>query len=120
MTGPVKEDVAAPKAGRRHLRQINGLRMVGIVDSLLTPIQKLIAAILPDFIEQELDDPEVRERIVKAVDKALVSGYPEAKLIPENIRQQIIRKLLDIMLDDILLPDPPPGPVPQSIPQPKD
>jgi hypothetical protein len=45
----------------------------------------------------------VREIIVAAVDKALVAQFPAAAFIPGNLRQSIIRKQLDMIIDDIVL-----------------
>lgn len=84
---------------------LNPLALVGIVDSLLAPIQRLIALVLPDFIEKDLKDPRVRKLIVTAVDRLLVKQYPEAKLVPAARRKEIISAVLDIMLDKILLAD---------------
>jgi hypothetical protein len=72
--------------------------------TLLAPIQEILAATLPDFIEERLDDDDVRERIVSAVDAALVSQQPVARAIPDAVRRRIIRRLLDLALDEILLP----------------
>jgi hypothetical protein len=74
-----------------------------LIDQLLEPIQKVIRTILPDFAEKDLKDPEVREIIVAAVDKALVAQFPAAAFIPANLRQSIIRKQLDMIIDDIVL-----------------
>jgi len=79
------------------------VRLVGIADALLIPIQKVIALVLPDFLENQLDKEEVREKIVVAVDKQLISAYPEARLVPEAMRKRLIRRTLDMMLDEILL-----------------
>jgi hypothetical protein len=85
------------------MKTINPLNVLGIVDGLLTPIQRIISEVLPDFIQDALEDDAVRDKIVEAVDKQLIKQYPAARLIPEKRRRRIIRKILDIMLDDILL-----------------
>jgi hypothetical protein len=79
------------------------LSRLKLIDQLLEPIQKLIRTILPDFVEKDLKDPEVRDLIVAAVDKALVAQFPVAGLIPADLRQSIIRKQLDLIIDDIVL-----------------
>jgi hypothetical protein len=79
------------------------LSRLELVDQLLQPIQKLIRTILPNFVEKDLKDPEVREIIVAAVDKALVAQFPAAAFVPANLRQSIIRKQLDMIIDDIVL-----------------
>jgi hypothetical protein len=78
------------------------LSRLGLIDQLLEPIQRLIRTILPEFAEKNLRDPKVRELVVTAVDKALVAQFPAAAFIPANLRQSIIRKQLDIILDDIV------------------
>jgi len=84
---------------------VDPLRLIGIAETIVDPIQRIFARVLPDFIEERLDDPEVRERIVAEADKALVKEVPGAGLTPDDIRKKIIRRLLDVVLDDILLPD---------------
>lgn len=79
------------------------LSRLELIDQLLAPIQKLIRTILPDFVEKDLRDPEVREIVVAAVDKALVAQFHAAAFIPANFRKSIIRKQLDLIIDDIVL-----------------
>jgi hypothetical protein len=79
------------------------LSRLKLIDQLLDPIQKLIRTILPDFVEKDLKDPEVRDVIVAAVDKALVAQFPAAGFVPANLRQSIIRNQLDIIVDDFVL-----------------
>jgi hypothetical protein len=83
----------------------NPLKLDGIVDGLLTRIHKVIAAVLPDFIEKDPKDPAVCTQIVRVADTILVKQYPEARSVPKDTRQRIIRKVLEIMLDEILLPE---------------
>ncbi|HUF63477.1 MAG TPA: hypothetical protein VMN36_15480 [Verrucomicrobiales bacterium] len=84
---------------------INPFKILGIIDSLLIPIQRAISAVLPDFVEASLDDPATRQRLVEAADDALISSHPEARLVPEPARRRLIAKFVDILLDDIALPD---------------
>jgi hypothetical protein len=79
------------------------LSRLDLIDQLLEPIQKLIRTILPNFVEKDLKDPEVREMVAAAVDKALVAQFPAAGFIPADLRQSIIRKQLDLIIDDIVL-----------------
>ena len=74
-----------------------------LIERLLEPIQQLIRKLLPDFAEENLQKPEVRETIVAAVDTALVTNYPFAGAIPASLRRRIIRKQLDMIIDDIVL-----------------
>ena len=74
-----------------------------LIERLIDPIQQLIRKLLPDFAEENLQKPEVRETIVAAVDTALVTNYPVASAIPASLRRRIIRKQLDKIMDDIVL-----------------
>ena len=74
-----------------------------LIERLIDPIQQLIRKLLPDFAEEYLQKPEVRETIVAAVDTALVTNYPVAGAIPASLRRRIIRKQLDMIIDDIVL-----------------
>ena len=82
-------------------------KFIGIIDGLLIPIHRVIALVLPDFLERDLKDPKVRNQIVVLADEGLVRQYPEAKVIPKATRERLIRKLLNITLDDVLLPEQP-------------
>jgi hypothetical protein len=74
-----------------------------LIERLIDPIQQLIRKLLPDFAEENLEKPEVREAIVMAVDTALVTNYPVAGAIPASLRRRIIRKQVDMIIDDIVL-----------------
>ena len=87
------------------MRTLNPLKLIGTLDAILPAVQQVIGAVLPDFLHENLKDPEVRNQIVLVADQVLVKKYPQAKLIPEATRQRIIRKTLDMVLDDLLLPD---------------
>ena len=79
------------------------LSRIILIERLIDPIQQLIRKVLPDFAEENLERPEVRERIVAAIDAALVTNYPVAGAIPASLRRRIIRKQLDMIIDDIVL-----------------
>jgi hypothetical protein len=72
---------------------------------LIGHIQNAISAVLPDFIEKNLKDPEVRKAIVRAADAILLTKYPAAALIPSELRQTIIEKQLEIAINVLLGPD---------------
>ena len=76
-----------------------------ILRHLLMPIQTILARIVPDHLEKALHQESVREAIVTLADQALVSAQPTARLIPLELRQRLIRRQLDVILDDLLLPD---------------
>jgi hypothetical protein len=44
-----------------------------LIEKLIDPIQQLIRNLLPSFVEENLEKPQVREAIVVAVDTALVT-----------------------------------------------
>lgn len=73
--------------------------------NLLQPIQVLLERLLPDFLEEDLKSLEVRQRIVTVLDSTLVREYPLARLLEADYRRQVIRKTLDLVLDDLVLRD---------------
>jgi hypothetical protein len=79
------------------------LSRLNLIQQLIGPIQELIRRILPEFAEENLEKPEVREAIVAAVDKALVANYPVVAAIPASFRRKLIRKQVDMIIDDIVL-----------------
>jgi hypothetical protein len=83
------------------------MRLLGLADSLLSPIHKLIEQVLPDFIGEDLRTPDTRKRIVATVDQLLVAQYPAAAAVPSGIRTTVIAGLLDVVLDHLLLGPPP-------------
>ena len=82
---------------------IKALKTLGEVGKLLRPIQKMISIILPDFAEKNLADTKVRGKIVDLVDAGLKT-QSGASAIPAKLRKKAIRKILDLTLDDIVLP----------------
>jgi len=82
------------------------LKLFGTLDVLLPLVQAAITAVLPDFLEKELKDEDVRSLIVKKADTVLLEKHPYIDLVfHEETRRRIIRKILEIMVDDILLGD---------------
>ncbi len=80
------------------------LKLFGTLDVLLPLIQTAITAVLPAFLEKELKDEEVRRKIVAAADDVLLAKHSYIGLVfQEKTRIRIIRKILEIMIDDILL-----------------
>ena len=77
----------------------------GLAASLLGPVQKVIQLVLPDFLEKQLSAAPVRALIVVAADTALVRQFPLARLLPPEARRKLIRKQLDVVIDEILLND---------------
>ena len=75
---------------------------LSLIDQLLRPIQLLIGAILPGFVKKDLNDPAVRNAIVTAADTALVANQPAATAIPAEVRRKLIRKQLDLIIDDVI------------------
>jgi len=79
------------------------LSKLHLLDQLFEPIQRILRTILPDFAEETLQNDATREAIVALADKALISQYPQARVIPTSIRRKIIRGVLDVMIDEVLL-----------------
>jgi hypothetical protein len=75
---------------------------LNLIDQLLGPIQRVIGIILPSFVKKDLNDPEVRNALVSAADAALIANFPAAVAIPAQVREKLIRKQLDLIIDDIL------------------
>jgi thermitase len=73
------------------------------VRSILRPIRLILERLLPDFTEQALRDPQTRDRVVELADAELTRQVPVARLIPKASRERLIRKTLDLVLDEIIL-----------------
>ena len=71
--------------------------------ALLWPARKVIVLILPGFIDADLHDPRAREQMVRAADEALIREYPVARLVRQDGRRQMLRRLVDSLLDEWLL-----------------
>jgi hypothetical protein len=82
--------------------KLNPLKMIG--NGFMVPAQKAVAAVIPAFLEENLEDPEVRELVVIAADEYLTRTHPETKIIPKKTRRRLLRRVLDLALDEILLP----------------
>ena len=86
------------------MKEIIPLKLFGTLDVLLPLVQTAITAVLPDFLEKELKDEDVRDMIVAAADDVLLTKHSYIGLVfLEVTRKRIIRKILEIMVDDILL-----------------
>lgn len=88
-----------------HVSELDILTLLGTSRVLLTPIQEILERLIPEFLAQDLRDDAVRETIVAAADEALLAELPAAAAIPAARRRRIIRTLLDLLLDEILLPE---------------
>ncbi|HEX4666304.1 MAG TPA: S8 family serine peptidase [Chthoniobacterales bacterium] len=77
----------------------------GLLDSLLRPIQKIIQSLLPAYAEAQLKATPTRQAFVVAADELLVRQFPLARLLPPKTRRNLIRKQLDLVIDEILLND---------------
>ena len=76
-----------------------------LLQTLLTPIQKILYEVLPDFAQHDLKKKEARNVVVQAADAVLVRQFPIARLLPPERRQKLIRAQLDLILDEVLLND---------------
>jgi hypothetical protein len=80
-------------------------KRLALINTLLRPIQKTIRELLPDFVDQNLKSKTIRAAIVSAADAALVRQFPIARIFPPETRQRLIRKQLDVVLDELVLKD---------------
>jgi serine protease len=76
---------------------------IPVFRNLLGSILSILETLLPDFLEQDLKSPAVRESIVTLADIALTRQFPLARLLPAEHRRKVIRKALDLILDDLVL-----------------
>ena len=71
---------------------------------LFTPVQAILEAIQPQFLQRDLQDSAVREEIIQLANTALTAQYPETQLIPEDVRKSLIRGVvLGVVIDHALL-----------------
>lgn len=75
---------------------------LGLLTSLLRPIQKIIEDVLPAYAVAQLKAAPTRNAIVVAADAMLVREFPLARLVPPASRRALIRKQLDLVIDGIL------------------
>src|SRR5436190_1129997 len=75
-------------------------KRLALINTLLRPIQKTIRELLPDFADRNLKSKTIRAAIVSAADAALVRQFPIARIFPRETRQRLIRKQLDVVLDE--------------------
>ena len=80
-------------------------KRLALINTLLRPIQKTIRELLPDFADRNLKSKTIRAAIVSATDAALVRQFPIARIFPRETRQRLIRKQLDVVLDELVLKD---------------
>jgi|GEM_PF-1642025 len=80
-------------------------RATTLAQRLLNPITLILKRLLPDYAEAQLKDDQTRNLIVKQADALLLAEVPAAALIPQSARQRLIRRVLDWLLDDLLLPE---------------
>jgi hypothetical protein len=85
------------------MNRLDPMKLFGLTDALLAPIHALIEQILPEFLQQDLRNAAVCDKVVTAVDAALVAQQPAAALVPGDVRRRIIRGLLDTVLDHVVL-----------------
>jgi len=74
----------------------------GALSALFHPIQKILEQLLADGPDQPLGTA-VRPALVAAADALLVRQFPLARLVPPEVRQRLIRKQLDLIIDEVLL-----------------
>jgi hypothetical protein len=76
----------------------------GLVSTLLGPIQTLIQTVLTERGDSALAGRgKGRTALVAAIDGLLVRQFPLARLVPPEARRRLIRRQLDVVIDDVLL-----------------
>lgn len=65
---------------------------------ILVPLRSIIGRLLPEFAKEILEAPEVRERLILAIDTTLINEYPAARALPESLRHRLIARLVDAAL----------------------
>lgn len=71
-------------------------------ERLLDPIRDVVESLVPDFLEDALLDPDVRESLVDLGEVLLVEKAPEARLLPARLRRAAIKRGLACLIDDVL------------------
>lgn len=84
----------------RSTKTITAQRATG--QRLLDPIREVVESLVPDFLEDALLDPDVRESLVDLGEVLLVEKAPEARLLPARIRRAAIKRGLACLIDDVL------------------
>lgn len=72
---------------------------------LLNPITAILKRLLPDITEDALKKDATRDVIVKQADVLLLEEVPAAAFVPRAARHRLIRRVLDGLLDDLLIPE---------------
>lgn len=90
------------------------LHSLRLFDLLVNPIRSILGRLLPDIVEVKLRDPKFRQSaLIPLIDKLLVSQVPEAAAIPRSVRLSVIRRVMDTLIDDILISDGGPAAAPR-------
>lgn len=69
-----------------------------LAERLFKPLHSLLDRIMPEFAEEVLDDPKVRQRLARRLELALLNQYPAARALPEDLRRKIIGRFVELAL----------------------
>lgn len=84
----------------RTAKSLTAQRQTG--QRLLDPIRDVVESLVPDFLEDALLDPDVRESLVDLGEVMLVEKAPEARLLPARVRRAALKRGLACLIDDVL------------------
>lgn len=61
---------------------------------LLRPIEAIVATLIHQFPQTDLDGDKTRDLLVSSVDAALIAGHPQAALAPSTLRHALIGRVI--------------------------
>jgi len=71
------------------------------LEKILTPIRKILEPLIKSVDGNVSTDPDIRSQLLISLgDRALMSEYPQARLIPAALRRQLIEQVLDSILGE--------------------
>jgi len=70
------------------------------LQKIFTPIRKILVPLLKSVAGNAVTDSAVREQLITLADHALISEYPQARLIPSSLRRKLIGQVLDSILGE--------------------
>lgn len=72
--------------------------MPALIDRVFVPVRLILNKLLLGKPADYLDNPAARAKILDIADKALLSQFPAARLLPQGLRYRIIGQVLDTVV----------------------